>query len=83
MWDTEKPRDDFNEGGADCPPRQAVKMTTYAITLTSMKGGRTAPRDLCLHSASGDAADTSMKGGRTAPRDGLQRENSAALPQLQ
>ena len=37
---------------------------------TSMKGGRTAPRDNLLIMAEPRTILTSMKGGRTAPRDG-------------
>ena len=36
---------DFNEGGADCPPRHNTYHNTERQTITSMKGGRTAPRD--------------------------------------
>ena len=36
----------FNEGGADCPPRQQTPKERLDMTAPSMKGGRTAPRDL-------------------------------------
>ena len=38
----------FNEGGADCPPKVEDDKIKAAIDAsTSMKGGRTAPRKLC------------------------------------
>ena len=35
----------FNEGGADCPPRHSPRSEMEERLRTSMKGGRTAPRD--------------------------------------
>ena len=36
----------FNEGGADCPPKHSLVSVAAADRGTSMKGGRTAPRNL-------------------------------------
>ena len=34
----------FNEGGADCPPKVRPRDLVCVCHVTSMKGGRTAPR---------------------------------------
>ena len=38
----------FNEGGADCPPKQITIGYEPVQRAASMKGGRTAPRNVSL-----------------------------------
>ena len=59
----------FNEGGADCPPKPSCLPVVPSKAPTSMKGGRTAPRNCYIHLLDTWLQPTSMKGGRTAPRN--------------
>ena len=60
----------FNEGGADCPPKLGIEAATIELAeAPSMKGGRTAPRNIPCAFSNVVIVKPSMKGGRTAPRN--------------
>ena len=58
----------FNEGGADCPPRpDAVSKCLSKSLLPSMKGGRTAPRDIMFVLSLVECGSSFNEGGADCP----------------
>ena len=57
----------FNEGGADCPPKQRLRLFLFFLLCASMKGGRTAPRNVVGGAYLYDSSFCFNEGGADCP----------------